>query len=63
MSVSPLSELGFRIGLTTLCMAVGGRTTNLVGVKVFSAVFCAAGTVLVVGVRLRKVGRALTAKC
>ena len=72
--ISPLREIGFRTGLIFLVAAIGGLTTNpingaildgpsgLLGIKIFSGVFCFAGTVSVLAARVYKVGWNPTAK-
>lgn len=66
--ISPLQELGFRSGIVQFSIAIGGLTTNpisgaildgtggWVGFKVFSGVFCIAGTVFVLAARIRRIG-------
>ncbi|KAL7918329.1 major facilitator superfamily domain-containing protein [Trichoderma austrokoningii] len=66
--ISPLRELGFRSGIVQFSIAIGGLTTNpvngaildgasgWVGLKVFSGVFCMAGTAFVIAARVRRVG-------
>lgn len=68
MAISPFSELGFRVGIVQFANAVAGLTANPIagaildghggwtGLKVFSGVFCIAGTVAVQAVRVRRVG-------
>ncbi|KIW20635.1 hypothetical protein PV08_01211 [Exophiala spinifera] len=76
MAISPmnLADIGFRIGVVLFVTAVGGLTTNPVngailrggggwtGLKVFSGVFCIAGTTLVLIVRIRRAGWRLFVK-
>ncbi len=68
MQISPMAELGFRTGIVLFVTAVGGLTTNpingailehagsWVGLKIFSGVFCVAGTTLVLAARVRRTG-------
>lgn len=68
MTISPFPELGFRTGIVLFSVAVAGMITNPIngaivdgaggwtGLKVFSGVFCLAGSVLVLMVRLRRTG-------
>jgi MFS family permease len=68
LSISPFQELGFRTGIVMLAMAVGGLATNPIngaifdsaggatGLKIFSGVFCLAGTTFVLLARLRHTG-------
>ncbi|EXJ79035.1 hypothetical protein A1O3_08536 [Capronia epimyces CBS 606.96] len=68
IQISPFSEMGFRTGIVLFVTAIAGLTTNpingairqhsdgWVGVKVFSGVFCLAGTTLVLVVRIRRTG-------
>ncbi|KAL2816013.1 major facilitator superfamily domain-containing protein [Aspergillus cavernicola] len=68
MQVSPMPELGFRVGIVLLATAVGGLTTNpingaivdgsggWIGLKVFSGVFCLLGTTFVLVARVREIG-------
>ncbi|KAJ4408425.1 hypothetical protein N0V82_009690 [Gnomoniopsis sp. IMI 355080] len=68
MAISPFSELGFRVGIVQFANAVAGLTANPIagaildghggwtGLKVFSGVFCIAGTVAVQAVRVRRAG-------
>lgn len=72
LEISPFSELGFRTGITQLASAVAGLTTNPIAgaildgtggwtsVKIFSGIFCIAGTVAVQAVRVRRVGWKMT---
>lgn len=73
MAISPIQELGFRTGIVMFCNAVGGLTANpingaivagssgWIGLKVFSGVFCLAGSALVFVTRLRRTGFKLAA--
>ena len=67
--ISPIKEIGFRTGLVFFVNSIGALTTSPIagaildregggwtGVKVFSGIFCIAGTVFVVGARIYKVG-------
>lgn len=66
--ISPLSEMGFRTGLVFLTSSIGGLTTNPIngaildlptgwlGVKIFSGVFCLAGTAFIMGARVHRTG-------
>ena len=66
--VSPMPELGFRVGMVLFACGVAGLTANPIngaivddsggwtGVKIFSGVFCLVGTTLVLFVRIRKAG-------
>ncbi|OPB37938.1 Monocarboxylate transporter [Trichoderma guizhouense] len=66
--IAPLRELGFRSGIVQFSIAIGGLTTNpingaildgaggWVGLKVFSGVFCIAGTAFVLAARIRRIG-------
>lgn len=68
MAISPLAELGLRSGIITLTMAISGLTTNPINgailaghggwsaLKIFSGVFCLAGTIFVLLIRTRSVG-------
>lgn len=73
--ISPLSEIGYRMGLLFLSASLGGLTTSPIAgailansggsftnVKVFSGVFLLAGTALTVAARLAKTGPKLAAK-
>lgn len=73
MQISPMAEIGFRTGIVFLTNSIGGLTTSpisgaildngigWVGVKVFSGVFCIAGTTFVLMARVRRVGWGLKA--
>ncbi|KAH7075320.1 major facilitator superfamily domain-containing protein [Paraphoma chrysanthemicola] len=67
--ISPMKEIGFRTGLVFFVNSIGALTTSPIagaildrenggwtGVKVFSGVFCIAGTVFVFATRIYKVG-------
>ncbi|KAH6632913.1 major facilitator superfamily domain-containing protein [Boeremia exigua] len=67
--ISPMKEIGFRTGLVFFVNSIGALTTSPIagaildqengiwtGVKVFSGVFCIAGTVFVFAARVYKVG-------
>lgn len=67
--ISPMKEIGFRVGLVFLFSSAGALTTspiagailsqdngNWTGVKVFAGVFCLAGTTCMVVTRVIKVG-------
>lgn len=68
MQISPMAELGFRSGIVMCITAIGGLTTNPIngaiidgssgwnGLKIFSGVFCLAGTSFVVVARIKKTG-------
>lgn len=68
MAISPMAEIGWRTGLVFLVASIGGLTTNPIngailelstgwtGVKIFSGVFCIAGTTFVLGARIRRTG-------
>ncbi|KAH8168295.1 major facilitator superfamily protein [Sarocladium implicatum] len=72
--ISPLREIGFRTGLIFFVSSFGGLTTSpingaimdgpsgLLGIKIFSGVFCFAGTAAVLAARVYKVGWNPTAK-
>lgn len=65
MAISPFKELGFRVGIVMLMIAIAGLTTNPIngailegtsgwnGIKIFAGVFCLAGTSCVLVARLR----------
>lgn len=71
MAISPMNfaDIGWRTGVVLFVTAVGGFTTNPIngailsgdggwtGLKVFSGVFCIAGTTFVLAVRIRRGGR------
>ncbi|KAK0105967.1 hypothetical protein ONS95_004476 [Cadophora gregata] len=72
--VSPMKEIGFRTGLVFFVNSIGALTTSPIagailerenggwtGVKVFSGVFCIAGTAFVFAARVYKVGWKLNA--
>lgn len=67
--ISPMKEIGFRTGLVYMVASFGALTTSPIagaildgekggwhGVKIFSGVFCIAGTVFVIWARVYKVG-------
>ncbi|KAF2503373.1 MFS general substrate transporter [Lophium mytilinum] len=68
MAISPMAELGFRSGIVMFVTAIGGLTTNPIngaildgaggwdGLKIFSGVFCLAGTTFVLVARIKKTG-------
>ncbi|KAH8651177.1 major facilitator superfamily domain-containing protein [Xylariales sp. PMI_506] len=68
MQISPISEIGFRSGIVFFCSATGGLTTNVIagaildatsdwiGVKVFSGVFCLVGTAIIFASRINHTG-------
>ncbi|KAL4921344.1 major facilitator superfamily domain-containing protein [Aspergillus aurantiobrunneus] len=68
MQISPIAELGFRMGILLLAMAVGGLTTNPIngaivngaggwdGLKVFSGILAIVGTTFVLVARVRMTG-------
>ncbi|KPM46531.1 hypothetical protein AK830_g116 [Neonectria ditissima] len=68
MQISPMAEIGFRTGIILLVSAIGGFTANPIngailesaggwtGLKVFSGVFCLAGTTFVVVARIKRTG-------
>ncbi|KAK0384740.1 hypothetical protein NLU13_7218 [Sarocladium strictum] len=72
--ISPLREIGFRTGLAFFIGSWGGLTTSpingaimagpsgLTGIKIFSGVFCFAGTVAITASRVYRTGWNLTAK-
>ncbi|KAI8309488.1 Fujikurins efflux protein [Colletotrichum sp. SAR11_59] len=67
-AISPFQEIGFRTGITFLTNSIGGLTTNpingailagpgdWVGIKVFSGVFCIAGTTFILIARMKRTG-------
>lgn len=67
-AISPFEEIGFRTGITFLIGSIGGLTTNpingailagpsgWVGMKVFSGVFCLAGTTFILFARMKRTG-------
>lgn len=71
LAISPFQELGFRTGMVMFATAVAGLTTNPIngaiidgaggwnGLKIFSGVFCLAGSTLVFVTRLRRTGLTL----
>lgn len=75
MAISPMPELGFRTGSVMLAcaFAFGGLTANPIsgtlaegssdylGLKVWSGVFCVVGSTFVLAARIRRVGWKLTA--
>lgn len=76
MAISPMNfaDIGWRVGVVLLVSAIGGLTTNPIngailtggggwtGLKVFSGVFCLAGTTFVLAVRIRRAGWKLFVK-
>jgi MFS family permease len=66
---SPMPELGFRVGMVLFACGIAGLITNPIGgaivdghggwtgARVFSGVFCLAGTTFVLVLRIRKAGR------
>ena len=68
MQISPVVEFGFRTGIVLFVTAIGGLTTNPIngaildsaggqaGLKIFSGVFCLAGTTFVLIARVRQTG-------
>lgn len=68
IQISPMEEIGFRTGIVLFVTAISGLTTNPIngaivdsaggwtGLKIFSGVFCIAGTTFVLVVRIRRVG-------
>nr|WNT93880.1 putative MFS transporter [Emericellopsis sp.] len=70
--VSPMAEIGWRMGLVFAISSVGALTTSPIsgaivetpsgwwGVKVFAGIFCVAGTTFILLARVRKVGWSLT---
>ncbi|GKT51115.1 MFS transporter asaE [Colletotrichum spaethianum] len=71
--ISPVHEIGFRTGITFFTNSIGGLTTNpingailagsggWVGIKVFSGVFCIAGTTFILAARIHRTGWKLVA--
>jgi MFS family permease len=65
MQISPIAELGFRIGVALFVSSIAGLTTNPIngaildhaggwnGLKIFSGVFCLVGTTVVLLARMR----------
>ncbi|KAH9209260.1 major facilitator superfamily domain-containing protein [Leptodontidium sp. 2 PMI_412] len=71
--ISPLKDIGFRVGLVFLANSIGAITTSPIagaileldnggwtGVKVFAGVFCVVGTVFIIAARVYKVGWKIT---
>ncbi|KAL6898522.1 MFS general substrate transporter [Trichoderma evansii] len=68
VQISPASEMGFRMGLSFFVLSFGGLTTNPIsgailegplgwlGPKIFSGVFCLAGTTFVLAARINQTG-------
>lgn len=67
MQISPFAEIGFRTGLVFFTSSLGGLTTNPIngqiiassgvnGMKIFSGIFCLAGTTFILAARVYKVG-------
>ncbi|TIC91265.1 putative transporter MCH4 [Colletotrichum higginsianum] len=66
--ISPFQEIGFRTGITFFTNSIGGLTTNpingailagpsgWIGIKVFSGVFCLAGTTFILAARIHRTG-------
>ena len=75
MQISPVAELGFRVGIVLFASAIGGLTTNPIngaildsaggqaGLKIFSGVFCLAGTTFVLIARVRQTGWEVFVRC
>ena len=73
VQISPMSEIGFRVGLSFLACALPGLTTNPIGgailertsswvePKVFAGVMALAGTTFVLAARIKATGWKLTA--
>lgn len=72
-AISPMSEIGYRNGLTFLFSSVGGLVTNPIGgailqsgggnwagLKIFAGVFMIAGTTFILSARVRCVGWKVT---
>ncbi|CRG86566.1 Monocarboxylate transporter 4 [Talaromyces islandicus] len=74
IQISPMSEIGFRTGMVTFLISLGGLTTNPVngaiidssggwaGLKIFSGVLCLAGTSFVLVARIKQTGWKLLAR-
>lgn len=74
MAISPIQEIGFRTGMVLLTTAFAGLTTNPIngaivensggwaGLKIFSGVFCLAGSTLVLFAKLRRTGWKLVSR-
>lgn len=71
--ISPLKDIGFRVGLVFLANSIGAITTSPIagaileldnggwtGVKLFAGVFCVVGTVFIIAARVYKVGWKIT---
>lgn len=68
IQISPMSEIGFRMGAVYFVSAFSGFTTNPIGgaiveggggwagIKVFAGVFCLVGTAFVLAARIRNAG-------
>ncbi|KAK1590515.1 major facilitator superfamily transporter [Colletotrichum navitas] len=66
--ISPIQEIGFRTGIVLFANAIAGLTTNpingailsgsggWVGIKIFSGVFCLAGTTSILAARVHRTG-------
>jgi len=66
--ISPLPEIGFRTGLVMFISSISGLTTNpingaildtstgLLGIKIFSGVFCVVGTTFILFARIYRTG-------
>ncbi|GFP60200.1 hypothetical protein ACSS6W_007627 [Trichoderma asperelloides] len=73
VQISPASEMGFRMGLSFFVLSFGGLTTNPIsgaildgplgwlGPKIFSGIFCLAGTTFVLAARINQTGWKLRA--
>ncbi|KAK1999418.1 major facilitator superfamily transporter [Colletotrichum falcatum] len=70
--ISPIQEIGFRTGITFFVNSIAGLTTNpingailaesgWVGIKIFSGVFCLAGTTFILAARIHRTGWKLKA--
>lgn len=68
LAISPFQELGFRTGIVTFAAAIAGLTANPItgallegssgwlGLKIWSGIFCAAGSTFVLIARIRRTG-------
>lgn len=73
VQISPATEMGFRMGLSFFVLSFGGLATNPIsgailegplgwlGPKIFSGVFCLAGTTFVLAARINQTGWKLRA--
>ncbi|KAM0481980.1 hypothetical protein ACHAPX_003314 [Trichoderma viride] len=73
VQISPVTEMGFRMGLSFFVLSFGGLTTNPIsgailegplgwlGPKIFSGVFCIVGTTFVLAARIKQTGWKLNA--